>query len=415
MSKGKKMTIRIEIYEYTQNKNKLMFGFFFIQFFFLPKNTFSLITQISISPLYATSQMVNGMNEIFKQCKKGTPPEGFEASCESFTNVDEAIFTDGSDLNSDLEKVSEKSHILNIMSANFQGFSGKIDFKKLKSRNAVSFTGVGNTNLQIYGGIKDKVSQLVISNCKVEILENNLDCQTVYFEGVTLVDNDYIVDTEIFITGYSSFDTLQAGKYKYKTLLLNIGISIDNSKFRIAYSQSAWKVQKTNGENSDIYNDAVDVPYTDCETFGVLFYPDYFDVINIGEPSVYKALNLTFLQNIIPGLSNSQSTFPFSLENEKKVIKVTATNWENKESKPKIYFTYNSDETIIDYSDFSDFETEEILVSNAGNGGGNNDKNSKFPTWGIAVIVVGVVVIVAIIIVVVVVVKKKQGIANTSE
>lgn len=392
-----------------------MLGFFSIIFFILTKFSCSIVTQISISSLYESSLMASRMGEIFKMCKKGESPEGFEETCKSLSNVDEAIFTDGSDLNSDLAKVSEKSHILMIMSTNFNGYSAKIDFNQLKSQNIVSFTGVGQTSIQIVGGIKDKVSQLIVSNCEVEILESNIDCHTVYFQGVTLIDNDYIVDADTFITSYVSFETLPADKYKYKTLLLVVGISIDGSKFRISYSQAAWKIQKTNGENSDIYDDAVDVPYTKCKTFGIVIYTDYVDVYNIGEPSVYKALNLTFLQNAIPSISTSSSTSPFSLTDEKKAIKVTATNWENTESKPKIYFTYNSDETTIDYSGFSDFDTEEVLVNNKKSGNGSDDKGSKFPTWAIAVIVVGAIVIIAIIIVIVVVVKKKQGVGNSSD
>lgn len=286
--------------------------------------------------------------------------------------------------------------------------------------------------IQIAGNIKKKVPFLHLMYGKYKIVNNDLNCQNAYFDGMEHIKSNYKVTSDYFLDNYQreidekneiiTSENFHVGEYA-------IVLEYNNDPIRIDYHDNFVKIFVIDNEITD---NEFQVPFDVMKKLGIITTSNNITINKADETiSQIRNINITIMEYVkIPGEDIDEGTQLKSLL-EKTKIKLTATGWKDSPLKPNVSFTFDENMYEIEKTDATDLAiVENPPITDVGDDDGDGDsddessneknegsKSSKSKTpmiIGISVAAAVVVIGIVIVVVVVIVSKKKISVDNSS-
>lgn len=342
------------------------------------------------------------------------------------TNQVAVIYIDAEEEEGGEEESNLKSVMKNLATTNFDGTKKSyIDFarkiKRERQRKVKKNKEVSLPLVQLVGNIKEKVSMLIIIGADVEIVDNNLDIDTLHMLVGSIKQSQYKVSTNYFEPNILFNDQLVTDEIKKNGLFdvnnYNLYNIYKNSEV-IFYEDNFTFKSSVYSEDGSEQSIDTNVPYEYYKNSGglILMATEDIDInLRCDQNLNITNFNITAMDYYVDNgpfdlIDFDQVTSQSILLNEhhrnsiksnkiKVNIKTYGECWESRNVKK---ITLNGDTSIY-----------EMMIYD----GNKHDKDDKKLSSGaIAGIVIGCVAFVAIVVVVVIFVLKKTkvGVANSN-
>lgn len=428
------------------------------------KITLPKMSVLMINEMY-TDEAVKQMEKMFdenkdkmmEQCKQldGETRDICEATYKA---IEGYYFSDGSNINSKLQKVSKKSDFLFFMSTTSKELSA--NFNELKSTMAVFVISMNmydysgsvlektqkaihkltknmikssfkcdqksvirlsklfkqkkskalniNSHIILKGNIKDKVPYLSIGLTNVEFQDSPLNSETLYLAASSISSTSQPIQSKfLLVEEYSHKELANSDKVKveqYGLVLIDVVEDESTNNFRISYKKSGWYIYKAYDfrfESSTYYS----IPYSFANSASIIIFTFYID-INVDDTTLdnYGQINVTIskegLEKTVPGMPGSKI-----LDSKEVVIKTTG-DWDKVQNKPTLILT-TDDGVKVDKKDAVLDVDQQTRYSYKPKKSGPNI------AMIVGIVVAVVVVVVIVVVVVVVVVLKRKKVSNS--
>lgn len=320
----------------------------------------------------------------------------------SLTQSAEQPYYEGRKLSSTYESAINKEMLK--IAKEYKNISQKEAFNRMNriitNQFSVKKTKVIRPTLRVQGGIKDKVSFLLLSCETLNVVGSPLDCENIYRFWFKYALSSYMVKPTYLVIPDTIWDYFDWGYEEPEQMIIQL-VSIFTRYTRISYTSNSWVVICDDSKSFNSYNRVTfNIPYIRINKLGVSSIECLnYDIYCSGTNGVLKDVNITvgvsMGSSTAKALANTQST---------ETITISATGWEESEYKPKVTVTASSTLYNIDASSAKDVGIDVTvkqpvnLESGGSSGGSSGGKKSSESSETDIGMIIGVVISVLVVV-----------------